>query len=195
MSSLNAANAAQRSQAKSIPDADDESAVLAGLEIPEPVFFCSVEPASLSHQLALENALYCLSREDPSLRVHTDPDTGQMVLSGMGELHLEVIHERLRSEYKVEADLGPLQIAYRETISAPHREAYTLDRVIGERRHVVTIALSVQPHVEAHAQKQISLAPDKTSDFSKWLQRRHMTAINSGLQSALSRGTVYWLLR
>ena len=69
--------------------------VLAGMDIPDPVFFCSIEPPSLSYQKALDHALDCLLREDPSLSVTFDSDTGQTILGGMGELHLEVIKDRI----------------------------------------------------------------------------------------------------
>jgi len=70
--------------------------ILAGMIIPDPVFFCSVEPPSLSFQKMLDNALECLVREDPSLRVKYDEDTGQTILGGMGELHLEIIQDRIK---------------------------------------------------------------------------------------------------
>jgi len=69
--------------------------VLAGMDIPDPVFFCSVEPPSLAYQKALDHALDCLLREDPSLRMSFDSDMGQTILGGMGELHLEVIKDRI----------------------------------------------------------------------------------------------------
>ena len=65
--------------------------VLAGMKVPEPVFFCSIEPPSLAYQKKLDTALECLTREDPSLRVHVDENTGETILSGMGQLHLEII--------------------------------------------------------------------------------------------------------
>ena len=67
----------------------------------------------------LDHALSCLSREDPSLRVSINKDTGQTVLSGMGELHLEIIHDRLTRDYKVDCSLGKLQVAYREAPTLP----------------------------------------------------------------------------
>jgi len=69
--------------------------VLAGMDIPDPVFFCSVEPPSLAYQKALDHAVDCLVREDPSLSVTFDSDTGQTILGGMGELHLEIIKDRI----------------------------------------------------------------------------------------------------
>ena len=67
----------------------------------------------MSWQVQLDQALACLAREDPSLRVQVDEETGQTILGGMGELHLEIIKDRIQKEYKVDADLGPLQISYR----------------------------------------------------------------------------------
>ena len=87
-----------KSYQSSCPQEDDGLAtvpVLAGMDIPDPVFFCSVEPQSLAYQKALDHALDCLLREDPSLRVSFDSDTGQTILGGMGELHLEVIKDRI----------------------------------------------------------------------------------------------------
>ena len=70
----------------------------------------------------LDHALSCLTREDPSLRVSTNQDTGQTVLSGMGELHLEIIHDRLKRDFKVDCSLGKLQVAYREAPSVQVRK-------------------------------------------------------------------------
>ena len=81
----------------------------------------------------LDHALSCLTREDPSLRVSTNQDTGQTVLSGMGELHLEIIHDRLKRDFKIDCSLGKLQVAYREAPSvAVTRQGYsfTLDHSI-----------------------------------------------------------------
>jgi elongation factor G len=84
---------------REVVEADDDPAaplILAGMVIPDPVFFCSVEPPSLAFQKPLDNALDCLVREDPSLRVTHEEDTGQTILGGMGELHLEIIQDRIR---------------------------------------------------------------------------------------------------
>ena len=86
---------------------------LAGIQVPDPVYFCSIEPPSMSKQKALEMALAKLAREDPSLRVDIDNESGQTLLSGMGELHLEILLQRIRKEFKIDADLGPLMVAYR----------------------------------------------------------------------------------
>lgn len=144
-SKSSASAAARRAGEKSKDKKSPEHLVLAGVEIPEPVFFCTVEPPSVAKQPDLENALKCLQLEDPSLKVRTDPDSGQLILCGMGELHIEIIHDRIRREYGLDTYLGPLQIAYRETILSGSRASDTLDRTMGDTRHQVTVELEVKP--------------------------------------------------
>ncbi len=83
------------------------------------------------YQKQLEYALEMLKREDPSLKVNYDSETGQTLLSGMGELHLEVILERIRTEYKVDASLGPFQVAYKETVVASVEDDFILEKTLG----------------------------------------------------------------
>ncbi|KAJ8339326.1 hypothetical protein SKAU_G00361120 [Synaphobranchus kaupii] len=157
------------------------SLVLAGVEIPEPVFFCTVEPPSMAKQTDLDHALKCLQREDPSLKVRTDPDSGQTILCGMGELHIEIIHDRIRREYGIETHLGPLQVAYRETILQPGSTTDTLDRTLRDRRHVVTVGLSVTPWEETTScdiayKENVELPPDVK------------VAVENGIQSSYLQG-------
>lgn len=116
-----------------------------GLEpkIPDAVYFCSIEPPSVSYQLALENALKQLQREDPSLRVNFDETTMQTVLGGMGELHLEIVKSRLMTEFKIDADLGPLQIAYKETIEQESRDTVFIEKEIAGSKQSVLIEMSL----------------------------------------------------
>jgi len=98
VSSQKSAKTAAKSYQNSSAEQNSDLAalpVLAGMDIPDPVFFCSVEPPSLAYQKALDHALDCLVREDPSLRITFDSDTGQTILGGMGELHLEVVKDRI----------------------------------------------------------------------------------------------------
>ncbi|KAF7662189.1 hypothetical protein LDENG_00243570 [Lucifuga dentata] len=150
-SKSSAAAAAQRAQSDcgtGKKRGEHASMILSGVEVPDPVFFCTIEPPTMAKQADLENALNCLQREDPSLKVRIDPDSGQTILCGMGELHIEIIHDRIRREYKIETHLGPLQVAYRETILQHVSTTDTLDRTVGERRHVVTVDLAVSPTVD-----------------------------------------------
>ena len=91
--------------------------ILEAMEFPEPVIHIAIEPKTKSDQEKMGNALGKLVQEDPSLRVKTDEETGQVIISGMGELHLEIIVDRMKREFKVEANIGAPQVAYRETIT------------------------------------------------------------------------------
>lgn len=84
------------------------------------------------YQKKLEYALEMLQREDPSLKVRFDNETGQTILSGMGELHLEIILERIRSEYGVEASLGAIQVAYKETAVNNVSDTFVLEKMLGK---------------------------------------------------------------
>ncbi|NXJ09572.1 RRF2M factor, partial [Odontophorus gujanensis] len=145
-SALAAAHQAGKSaQGEQRNTSDTERLLLAGVEVPEPVFFCTIEPPSMAKQQDLDNALSCLQREDPSLKVKIDADTGQTILCGMGELHIEIIHDRIKREYGIETYLGPLQIAYRETILNAAQATDVLDKTVGDKRHFVTTELEVRP--------------------------------------------------
>ncbi|KAI5707077.1 hypothetical protein M8J75_014184 [Diaphorina citri] len=134
-----------------------------------------------STQVALEEALSQLQREDPSLRVDTSPDTGQTVLGGMGELHLEIIRDRILTEYKIEADLGPLQIAYKETVLSP--------AMASTQEHRVLIKLSVLPTTPGKPLPLVSLDTDPDySENTSLIYPRRLQCIKSGVDSALVSG-------
>ncbi|XP_062410902.1 ribosome-releasing factor 2, mitochondrial isoform X1 [Sardina pilchardus] len=160
--------------------------VLAGVEVPEPVFFCSIEPPSMAKQADLDHALTCLQREDPSLKVRIDPDSGQTVLCGMGELHIEIIHDRIRREYGVETHLGPLQVAYRETILQSASTTDTLDRTVGERRHVATVSLSVHPSDDPSSSSSCAVSLEE--DVEQQLPVELREAVENGVHSAYLQG-------
>ncbi|XP_034094815.1 ribosome-releasing factor 2, mitochondrial [Gymnodraco acuticeps] len=158
------------------------SVVLSGVEVPEPVFFCTIEPPTMAKQADLENALNNLQREDPSLKVRVDPDSGQTILCGMGELHIEIIHDRIRREYGIETHLGPLQVAYRESILHEVSTTETLDRTIGERRHVVTVELAVTPLDSSSCEFAF------TEELGPKLSAEIKEAVENGVQSAYLQG-------
>ncbi|XP_029940734.1 ribosome-releasing factor 2, mitochondrial isoform X2 [Salarias fasciatus] len=165
---------------------EEAGVVLSGVEVPDPVFFCTIEPPTMAKQADLENALTCLQREDPSLKVRVDPDSGQTVLCGMGELHIEIIHDRIRREYGIETHLGPLQVAYRETILQEARTSDTLDRTVGGRRHVVTVELSVRPEVATSAGASCDVA--FTDELQGQLSPDMREAVENGVQSSYLQG-------
>ncbi|XP_014429648.2 ribosome-releasing factor 2, mitochondrial [Pelodiscus sinensis] len=170
------------------PDSESEvdNLVLAGVEIPEPVFFCTIEPPSMAKQPDLNNALNSLQREDPSLKVKIDPDTGQTILCGMGELHIEIIHDRIKREYGIETYLGPLQIAYRETILNSVQATDTLDRTIGDKRHMVSIQLGVKPWVGERS--LITPLIEYTDSFIEPLEKDIKEAIENGINYSYLQG-------
>uniref|UniRef100_A0A2I2YKK8 Ribosome-releasing factor 2, mitochondrial n=1 Tax=Gorilla gorilla gorilla TaxID=9595 RepID=A0A2I2YKK8_GORGO len=184
-SALAAARRAEREGEKQHRQNNEaERLLLAGVEIPEPVFFCTIEPPSLSKQPDLEHALKCLQREDPSLKVRLDPDSGQTVLCGMGELHIEIIHDRIKREYGLETYLGPLQVAYRETILNSVRATDTLDRTLGDKRHLVTVEVEARPIETSSVMPVIEYA----ESINEGLLKVSQEAIENGIHSACLQG-------
>ncbi|XP_036385039.1 ribosome-releasing factor 2, mitochondrial [Megalops cyprinoides] len=167
-------------------DREAGSLVLAGVEVPEPVFFCTIEPPSMAKQSDLEHALTCLQREDPSLKVKTDPDSGQTILCGMGELHIEIIHDRIRREYGIETHLGPLQVAYRETVLEAVSTTDTLDRTLGDRRHVVTVELAVSPWAETSSSTSCDITYEDSVEGQ--LSPDVREAVENGVHSSYLQG-------
>ncbi|XP_071219496.1 ribosome-releasing factor 2, mitochondrial [Salvelinus alpinus] len=167
---------------------EQASLVLAGVEVPEPVFFCSIEPPTMSKQADLENALTCLQREDPSLKVRVDSDSGQTILCGMGELHIEMLHDRIRREYGIETHLGPLQVAYRETILQSVATTDTLDRTVGERRHMVTVSVAVCPIMDSSSSSLTSCEITYDEEVEEQLSPDVRDAVENGVNSSYLQG-------
>lgn len=115
------------------------------IRFPEPVMFMAIEPRSTAERDKLNEALNSLESEDPTCVVSEDPATGQKLISGMGELHLEILKERMRREYNVEANTGRPMVAYHETILKPSRAEHRFDREIGGRRQMARVVLEVEP--------------------------------------------------
>ena len=119
--------------------------ILERMEFPEPVIEVAVEPKTTADQEKMGMALARLVAEDPSLRVSTDEESGQTVLKGMGELHLEIIVDRMKREFKVEANVGAPQVAYRETITKPYTVDYTHKKQSGGSGQFARIKLVFEP--------------------------------------------------
>ncbi|NXA44860.1 RRF2M factor, partial [Nothocercus julius] len=166
------------------------SLLLAAVDVPEPVFFCTIEPPSVAKQQDLDNALNCLQREDPSLKVKLDPDTGQTVLCGMGELHIEIIHDRIKREYGIDTYLGPLQIAYRETVLNAAQAADTLDKTVGDKRHCVSAELEVRPRRAGPAGERAAGAPaiEYAADVAELLPAELRGAVENGIANSCVQG-------
>ena len=125
--------------------AAEDPVILERMAFPVPVIDISVEPRTKDAVEKMTLALQKLAGEDPSLRLKTDQETGQTILSGMGELHLEIIIDRLRREYGVDANIGAPQVAYRETISRPHTEIYTHKKQSGGSGQYAEVKIVFEP--------------------------------------------------
>ncbi|XP_067615122.1 ribosome-releasing factor 2, mitochondrial [Eurosta solidaginis] len=154
-------------------------------QIPDAVYFCSIEPPSLGTQSAMEAALKQLQREDPSLRVNYDSVTGQTVLGGMGELHMDIVKSRILTEYKIDVDLGPLQIAYKETIDSSAMDTFQTEKEIAGSKQSVTITLEL-----LRGQKE-AFSLDKCGENAanlNLIRPRMLHVIRKGALAALERG-------
>jgi len=125
---------------------DKHPILLESLEFPEPVINLAVEPKTKADQDKLGYALQRLAEEDPTFRVYTDQETGQTIIAGMGELHLEIIVDRLLREFKVEANIGKPQVAYRETITKAVKAEGKFVRQTGGRGQYGHVVLEVEPN-------------------------------------------------
>ena len=112
---------------------------------PQPVMFLAIEPKSGADKDKLVASMEQLAAEDPTCQVRQDEETGQTILSGMGELHLEILVDRLKREFKCAANVGKPMVSYVETVTAPALKAFTFDRELGGKRHAVTLAIEIRP--------------------------------------------------
>lgn len=190
VSAKSAAERARKTYAKETNlKLEEVNPVLAGIRVPDPVFFCSIEAPSLSFQKPLENALECLQREDPTLKISYNSDWGQTVISGMGELHIEVIKDRIKIEYGVDAYLGPLQVSYRETPSMKANETFQLDKRVGGVRQIVTICMSLKPAPDYGPFKKLIVIPNNENNLGHLLPD-HLKAMRAGIDSTLEHGSI-----
>ncbi|RID92743.1 elongation factor G [Gemmobacter lutimaris] len=123
----------------------NNAVVLETMTFPEPVIEIAVEPKSKADQEKMGLALARLAAEDPSFRVETNFESGQTIMKGMGELHLDILVDRMRREFKVEANIGAPQVAYRETISQPHEIDYTHKKQTGGTGQFARVKLQITP--------------------------------------------------
>ena len=123
----------------------ENSVLLEPMEFPDPVIEIAVEPKSKADQEKMGEALGRLAKEDPSFRVSSDEESGQTIIKGMGELHLDIIVDRMKREFKVEANVGAPQVAYRETILNAAEFDYTHKKQSGGAGQFARVKLSVEP--------------------------------------------------
>jgi len=159
--------------------------VLEKIEIPEPVIHVAIEPKTKVDQDKLGKALYSLSEEDPTFRVRTDDETGQTVISGMGELHLEVLVDRMLREFAVDATVGKPQVAYRETITQPVKDVeYRHIKQTGGSGQFAVVVISLEPTGPGGGYMFV----DKISGGR--VPREYIPAVDQGIQQALESGVL-----
>lgn len=124
----------------------DKPLVLEKMEFPEPVISMAIEPKSKGDREKLSMALSALSEEDPTFRVSTNEETGQTIIAGMGELHLEILHDRMKREFAVEANVGKPQVSYKETITVPSSSQTKFVKQSGGRGQYAHVELEMRPN-------------------------------------------------
>ncbi len=159
--------------------------VLEKMEFPEPVIHVAIEPKTKVDQDKLGKALYALSEEDPTFRVRTDDETGQTVISGMGELHLEVLVDRMLREFNVDATVGKPQVAYRETITKPVQNIeYRHIKQTGGSGQFAVVKINLEPTGPGGGYEFV----DKITGGR--VPREFIPAVDQGIQSALDAGVL-----
>ncbi|HHB92962.1 MAG TPA: elongation factor G, partial [Thioploca sp.] len=162
----------------------DHIITLEKMEFPEPVISIAVEPKTRSDQEKMGLSLSKLAAEDPSFRIHTDEETGQTIISGMGELHLEVIIDRLRREFGVEANVGAPQVAYRETIRKTVEQEGKFVRQSGGRGQYGHVWLKIEP-LEAGSGYQFV-----NEIVGGVIPKEYIPAVDKGIQEQMQNGVV-----
>jgi elongation factor G len=159
--------------------------VLEALEFPEPVIHVAVEPKTKNDQDKLSKALQSLSEEDPTFQVHGDEETGQTVIGGMGELHLEILVDRMLREFRVDANVGKPQVAYRETIKKPVQkieERYI--RQTGGRGQYGHVVLNLEPTGPGGGYEFV----DKITGGV--IPKEYIPSVDAGIQDAMQSGVL-----
>jgi elongation factor G len=163
---------------------EDDKVLLEKMEFPEPVIQIAIEPKTKADQDKLADALAKLSEEDPTFRVMTDEETGQTLISGMGELHLEILVDRMKREFKVDANIGKPQVAYRETITQTVQAEGKFVKQSGGRGKYGHVWLEVSPN-----------EPGKGYEFENAIvggvvPKEYITPVSRGVEDAMKNGVI-----
>jgi elongation factor G len=162
----------------------DQVITLERMEFPEPVISVAVEPKTKGDQEKMGVALSKLAQEDPSFRVHTDEESGQTIISGMGELHLEIIVDRMRREFKVEANVGAPQVSYRETIRKTVEQETKFARQSGGRGQYGHVYIRVEPQEAGIGYEFVNAIVGGT------VPKEYIPAVDKGIQEAMKNGVL-----
>jgi elongation factor G len=162
----------------------EEVITLEKMVFPEPVISVAVEPKTKADQEKMGLALQRLAKEDPSFRVATDQESGQTIISGMGELHLEIIVDRMKREFKVEANVGKPQVAYRETIRAKVESEGKFIRQSGGRGQYGHVWLKVEPNEQGKGYEFVN------GIVGGSVPREYIPAVDKGIKEAVETGVI-----
>ena len=154
------------------------------MEFPAPVISVAVEPKTKADQEKMGVALSRLAKEDPSFRVHTDEESSQTIISGMGELHLEIIVDRMKREFKVEANVGKPQVAYRETIRGTVEQEGKFVRQSGGRGQYGHVWLKIEPQPSGKGYEFVNGVVGGT------VPREYVPAVDKGIREACETGVI-----
>ena len=159
-----------------------DKVVLERMDFPDPVISVAVEPKTKADQEKMGIALSKLAAEDPSFRVNTDEESGQTIISGMGELHLEILVDRMKREFKVEADIGAPQVAYRETIRNAVDQEYKYAKQSGGRGQFGHVYLRIEPQEPGFGYEFVDAVKGGA------IPKEFIKPVDKGIQEAMARG-------
>jgi elongation factor G len=163
---------------------DDAPLILESMDFPEPVISIAIEPKTKAGQDKMGLALQKLSEEDPTFKTYTDPETGQTIIRGMGELHLEIIVDRMMREFKVEANVGKPQVAYKETIRKAVRAEGKFIRQSGGRGQYGHCVLEIEPQEPGSGYTFVNKIVGGV------VPKEYIPAIDAGVQDAMNNGVL-----
>jgi elongation factor G len=164
--------------------------VLEKMQFPEPVISVSIEPRTVSEQEKLKEILALLSKEDPTFTTRENDETGQLIISGMGELHLDVLVTRILKEYNIGAKVGNPQVTYRESISRAGERIENFSRVIAGKENAAGLTLKVEPAPRGTGNKYICAVKGKHGSGKNEIPEEIYDAIERGINGAFSSGIV-----
>ncbi|RCK69726.1 elongation factor G [Desertihabitans brevis] len=169
---------------ETLSDANDP-VVLESMDFPAPVIEQAIEPKTKSDQEKLSAAIQRLAEEDPTFRVHTDEETGQTIIAGMGELHLEVLIDRMKREFRVEANIGKPQVSYRETLRRPvEKVEYTHKKQSGGSGQYGRVIISLEPQEPGSGYEFVNAITGGR------IPKEYIPAVDQGIQEAMAFGVL-----
>ena len=161
---------------------DKHQIVLESMEFPEPVIRVAIEPKTKAGEEKMTIALAKLAEEDPTFKAYTDEETGQTIIAGMGELHLEIIVDRLLREFKVEANVGKPQVSYKETITKPATVDVRYSRQTGGKGQFAQVKLMIEPNESGKGYEFINAVTGGA------IPKEYIPSVDAGIQGAMQSG-------